>query len=105
LEHFSVYQQLRKTQTDIDNQISRDVAGSITSLPWFFRFPIRALANAVGCLSILLTGRLPATLSPSQRGRLVSKARWIPMFSTFHDLVLSLATLRLFDLADGKDGQ
>ena len=81
------------------------VLAAVETLPWQFRKPMKLYSTVLGIASIVLTGRRPTSLSPSQRIRLVRKLRLIPAFGTLEKLVRAMVMLSLFDMAPRRHDQ
>ena len=81
------------------------VLAAVEALPWQFRKPMKLYSTVLGIASIVLTGRRPASLSPSQRMRLVRNLRLIPAFGTLEKLVRAMVMLSLFDMAPRRHAQ
>ena len=94
LEH---YQTMKDKNSNTVESILQYVSGVITTLPWYFRFPVITMANLIGLFCLITTGHRLNLLSSGKRSSFLRRVRFIPFFDMLNKLVRSMSFLKLFE--------
>jgi hypothetical protein len=97
IETLKQHQTIHDISRNTVGKILPFVSNVITSLPWYFHFPVRILANIIGLVCLLTTGHKLHVLSSEKRSSFLHRVQCIPFFGMLNKLVRSMAFLKLFD--------
>lgn len=95
LESLEYYQTRGSQQTSKD--ICSFVRYGIGNLPIFFSFPLKIYGTSFSFFCLLTNGKLPQSLNAKERQKMLSRARFFPLFGTLNKLIRAMSFLRLFD--------
>lgn len=98
IETLRHYQTIKKDSSNTVDIILQYISKVITSLPWYFRLPIKMLATLIGLLCLITTRDQLHMLPSEKRALFLRRLQFFPSFSMLNKLVRSLAFLKLFDL-------